>query len=43
MLYAFGAAFFALVGALAVGWWGTILGLLLFGIFLAMPYYRDWQ
>jgi len=43
LLYAFGAALFALIGTLALGWRGAIVGLLIFAVFLKMPNYSDWR
>lgn len=43
MLYALAAVLFAGVGALALGWWGAPLGLVLFVAILRLPYYSDWK
>ncbi len=43
VLYAIAAVLFAAAGALALGWWGALLGLVLFGAIVKLPYYSDWK
>jgi hypothetical protein len=43
VLYVVGIATFVLTLAPIIHWWSIPVGLVLFAIFLKLPYYRDWQ
>ena len=43
VLYGVGVATFILILTPFVGWWSIPIGLVLFAIYLKLPYYRDWQ